>query len=106
MALDMFLAIGLDLGEEVCVKKGRSAVEAEEGLDTTIKQTGTELNKAVDAFDKNVQQVGLQGNMANFGMMLTERRARRRPRAESLAGLVESEGGKSFRAEGESRDSD
>ncbi|KAM0714788.1 hypothetical protein Q7P37_009252 [Cladosporium fusiforme] len=29
---------------------------AEKGLDQTIKQTGSELNKAVDAFDKNVAQ--------------------------------------------------
>lgn len=104
--VDKFAAQARDGTHKVDQKLEEYRARAEKGLDTTIKQTGTELNKAVDAFDKNVQQVSLKGNMANFGMMLTERRARRRPRPESLAGLVESEGGKSFRAEGESRDSD
>ena len=30
---------------------------AEKNIDQTIKKTGTELNKAVDAFDKNVGEV-------------------------------------------------
>lgn len=34
---------------------------AEKGLDQSIKQTGAELNKAVDAFDKNVTEVSYQG---------------------------------------------
>ena len=33
--------------------------KAEKNIDTTIKKTGTELNKAVDAFDKNVGEVSL-----------------------------------------------
>ena len=32
---------------------------AEKNLDSTIKKTGAELNKAVDAFDKNVGEVSL-----------------------------------------------
>lgn len=32
---------------------------AEKNIDQTIKKTGTELNKAVDAFDKNVGEVSL-----------------------------------------------
>ena len=31
---------------------------AEKNIDQGIKKTGTELNKAVDAFDKNVSEVG------------------------------------------------
>lgn len=30
---------------------------AEKGIDQSLKTTGTELNKAVDAFDKNVEKV-------------------------------------------------
>lgn len=33
--------------------------KAEKNIDSTIQKTGTELNKAVDAFDKNVGQVSL-----------------------------------------------
>lgn len=33
---------------------------AEKNLDSTIQKTGAELNKAVDAFDKNVSEVSLE----------------------------------------------
>lgn len=58
---------------------------ADKSIDQTIKQTGAELNKAVDSFDKNVAQVrraisSLQGAFADNPRVLT------RPRVESLAG--------------------
>jgi F0F1-type ATP synthase membrane subunit b/b' len=65
--------------------------KAEKNIDQSIKKTSTELNKAVDAFDKNVGEVSLISETRRLlkNCILTDLdRARRRQRAESQAGSV------------------
>ena len=60
---------------------------ADQSIDQTIKKTGTELNKAVDSFDKNVGEVSLVALPSCMAHSLTTIcRALRRPRTASLAG--------------------
>jgi hypothetical protein len=59
---------------------------ADQSIDQTIKKTGTELNKAVDSFDKNVGEVSLATSLCMAHSLITIRRVPRRPRMESLAG--------------------
>jgi hypothetical protein len=64
--------------------------KAEKNIDQSIKKTGTELNKAVDSFDKTVGDVS---PMLNLEQHMTKTltplyRKRRRQRIQSQAGSV------------------
>lgn len=60
---------------------------ADQSIDQTIKKTGTELNKAVDSFDKNVGEVSLVAlHYCKAHLLITIRRVLKRPRTASLAG--------------------
>lgn len=62
----------------------------EKNIDQGIKKTGTELNKAVDAFDKNVSEVSPWMTLHRIDEMNADNscRAPTRPRAGSPAGLA------------------
>jgi F0F1-type ATP synthase membrane subunit b/b' len=56
--------------------------KAEKNIDQTIKKTGTELNKAVDAFDKNVGEVSLN-SIPGLSKIHTDRQIQGAEKAKS-----------------------
>jgi len=78
--------------------------KADQSIDQTIKKTGTELNKAVDSFDKNVGEVSLGVITILMAHLLTVvRRVPRRPRTASPAGLAALANRSPIRVGGQSR---
>ena len=73
--VDRLVAQARDGTHKVDQKLEEYRQRAEKNIDSTIKKTGTELNKAVDAFDKNVGEVSFisifEGSCTRQSMLTT-----------------------------------